>query len=204
MLDRKFYITALILTLAAILTFGFSASAQRPPKNGLEWFPRVDANRSELIEAEEYKAATDEIFKKIDRNKDGVIDDTERPRRPLPPREDAEEGFRPNRPRPENQGPPIPFFVMEVVRVPGVLTRAEYDESVNEQFKSMDRNGDGAVSREEADERFCEVDERVQKEQRREEVPALDSPTAKFIGAELRFGATASSKAGLVWWTNLA
>src|SRR5215204_762423 len=87
---KKFYIIAIILTVATILTFAFSSYSQpppqrRPPRDGAEWFERVDANKNGAIEAEEYKSATAEIFKRLDRNSDGVIDEQERPRRPLPP-----------------------------------------------------------------------------------------------------------------------
>lgn len=207
MLDKKFFIIATVLSAATILTFAYStvAQPQRPPKAGMEWFLKVDANKNGNIELEEYRAATDEIFKKLDRNKDGVIDETERPRNPLPPPNGQGRGqFPPIRdnnkplpmiqndnrpmPRPENQPPPIPFFVMESIKEPGDITRAEFDENINAQFKLMDTNGDGVVSREEARNRFKEVDDRVQNEPKPEDFQPLNSPTAKFIGAEMRFG----------------
>src|SRR5215216_6423922 len=87
MINKKFYIIAAILSLVTILTFAYSTYSQppRPPKGGMEWFNRLDANKNDNIEAEEFKTATNEIFKKLDRNNDGVIDDVERPRNPLPP-----------------------------------------------------------------------------------------------------------------------
>lgn len=182
MTDRKFYIIAAVLSLATILTFAYSAFAQ-PPRPGMEWFRRADANKNDSIEAEEYKLATDEIFKKIDRNTDGVIDEAERPRQPLPPPGQAD-----RRPLRDDQPPPIPFFVMESIKEPGSVTRAEFDERTAEQFKLMDKNGDGTISREEGRNRFREVDERVQKERKPQGFQPLDSPTAKFIGAEMRFG----------------
>jgi len=183
MLDKKFYIIAIILSLATILTFGYSSYGQRPPRDRMEWFLRVDTNKNDNIEPEEYKTAANEIFRKLDRNNDGVIDEVERPRNPRP----RDEGlFSPNRPLPGP--PPIPFFVMESIKQPGDVTRAEFDENINEQFKLMDKNGDGVVSREEAQNRFKEVDDRVQNEQRPDDIQPLDSQTAKFISAEVRFG----------------
>ncbi len=204
-MDKKFYIAAFILSLATILTFAYSTLAQqpqRPPKAGMEWFRDVDANKNDSIEAEEYRTASDGIFKKIDRNNDGVIDEAERPRQPLPPNGQRRGQFPPiqgdnrpmpggNRPMPMMRGdqpPPIPFFVMESIKEPGNVTRAQFDENVNEQFRLMDKNGDGAVSREEARNRFKDVDERIQNDRKPEDFQPLNSPTARFIGAEMRFG----------------
>lgn len=183
MTDKKFYIIAAILSLAAILTFSYSAFGQPPraPKGGMEWLNRFDANKNGNIEADEYKTATDEFFKKLDTNNDGVIDETERPRKPLPPRQE-------NRPIFEKQPTPAPFFVMESIRQRGGVTRAEYDANVSEQFKLMDKNGDGAVSREEARNRLDEIEARLQNEPKPEGFQPLNSPTAQFIAAEMRFG----------------
>jgi hypothetical protein len=53
----------------------------------------------------------------------------------------------------------------------------------------MDKNDDNAVSLEEARARFEEVDARVKNERaRRAEFQPLNSPTAQFIAAEMRFG----------------
>jgi Ca2+-binding EF-hand superfamily protein len=196
MIDKKFYIIAIILTLATVLTFAYSAFSQppRPQKDGMGWFQRIDANNNGNIEAEEYKTFTAEIFKNLDRNNDGVIDDTERPRNPMP--RDGQRpgqfppvpGDNPQMQRPENQKPPIPFFVMESIKEPGDVSRAEFDESVMQQFKLMDKNGDGVVNLDEARSRFAEVDERVKNERRPEDFRPLDSPTAQFIAAEMRFG----------------
>jgi hypothetical protein len=189
MINKKFYIVAVILSLATLLTFAYSTFAQPPraPRSGTAWFTRFDANKNEQIEREEYKAATDEFFKRLDRNSDGVIDEAERPRKPLPPPRPGQP-LQPNRPAPENQPPPVPFFIMESIRQPGDSTRAAFDESTGEEFKLMDKNGDGAISLEEARKRFEEVDARVENEQRREDFQPLNSPTAQFIAAEMRFG----------------
>lgn len=186
MIDKKFYIIAIILCLATILTFAFASFGQPPRGNPMAWFEPVDLNRNGSIESAEYKTATDEFFKRLDQNGDGSIDEAERPRKP----EGRREEFEPERPVRGDRKPPFPFFVMESLRGgAGNLARAAFDENVNEQFKLMDKNGDGAVGLEEARARFEEVDRRVKAEQnRREEFEPLNSPTAQFIAAELRFG----------------
>ena len=187
MVDKKFYIVAGFLTLATVLTFAYSAFSQppRPPRDGMGWFKRFDANKNGSVEREEFQAAADEFFKQLDRNADGVIDETERPRKPLPPRPGQ---IQPGRPMPENQPPPFPFFVMESIREPGDVNRAAFDENLNGQFKLMDKNADGAISFDEAQSRFEEIDARVKDERRPEDFRPLDSPTAQFIAAEMRFG----------------
>jgi hypothetical protein len=185
-MNKKFYIIAIILTLATVLTFSSATFGQRPPQRGMEWFMRFDANRNGSIEPDEYKAATDEFFKKIDRNNDGLIDEAERPRRPRGagrPEQQLPDGE-----RPENQPPPAPFFVMESLRPEGGVDRAEYESNTSAQFKLMDRNADGAVSREEARGRLDEIQARLQNEPKPEGFEPLNSPTAQFIAAEMRFG----------------
>jgi Ca2+-binding EF-hand superfamily protein len=191
MVDRKFYIIAILLSLGAILAFAYSAFAQ--PRDGggrrdrgLEWFNRFDANKNGTIEPEEYKTATDEFFKKLDRNADASIDDMERPRRPQPP--PRPEQFPPDREAVRDEPPPAPFFVMESLRPPGGVARAEYEDNVNEQFRLMDKNGDRLVSREEARLRLDEIRQQLQNESQPQEIQPLNSPTAQFIAAELRFG----------------
>jgi len=178
MIDKKFYIVAILLCLATVLTFAYSAFSQppRPPRSGTAWIERVDADKNGSVERAEYRAATDEFFKRLDRNTDGVIDETERPRRPQPG-------------QPADKMPPFPFFIMESLREPGTLAAAAFDAKVSEQFKLMDKNGDDAISPEEARARFEEVDRRVKTEQnRREDFQPFNSPTAQFIAAEMRFG----------------
>ena len=185
MTEKRFFIIALIVSLATLLTFAYTVYSQppRPPRNPLAWFSGVDANKNSQIEREEFKAAANEFFKRLDTNKDGVIDETERPRKPRPPRG---EEFPERRP-PEGR-PPFPFFVMESLREPGDLSSAAFDAGLDKEFKLMDKNGDGAVSFEEAQNRFEEVDARVKREKRPDDFEPLNSPTAQFIAAEMRFG----------------
>jgi hypothetical protein len=61
-------------------------------------------------------------------------------------------------------------------------------ENINEQFSLMDKNDDRLISREEARVRFEEVDRRVKSEEKPGGPPPFDSPTARFVGAQMRFG----------------
>jgi hypothetical protein len=186
MIDKKFYIVAIILCLATILTFAYASFGQPPRGAAMAWFEPLDANKNRLLEPGEYRAATDDFFKRLDRNADGVIDETERPRRPERRRDD----FEPEQRGRDDRKPPFPFFVMESLRGSVNLARAAFDENAAEQFRLMDKNGDGAVSPEEARERLEEVDRRVKAERqnRREEFEPFNSPTARFVAAEMRFG----------------
>jgi len=172
---NKFFIFTIILISAA------NAFAQRPESRGMRWFQRFDTNRNGILEAEEYRVANDEIFKDLDRNGDGMIDAVERPKNPRPPMEG-----RP--PRPENEPPLPPFFVMESLKRQGNIERAAYDQRTEEQFALMDADKNGAVTQDEAERRFEEVRNQVRHEPPPPDAPPLDSPTAQFIGAEMRFG----------------
>lgn len=156
----------------------------------MRWFLRFDANRSGTIEAEEYRAATDFFFKELDRNGDGAIDETDRPRRERPPLAGRPDEFPPpeRRPmRPQN-APPAPFFVMEGIRGEGTVSRAEYDRRMNAQFTLMDADKNGVISESEAVKRFEDLREERENEPPPMRRAPLDSPTAQFIGAEMRFG----------------
>lgn len=185
MIDKKFYIVAGFLCLATILTFAYASFGQPPRGRAMGWFQPVDSNKNGMLERDEYRTATDDFFKRLDRNNDGIIDEAERPRRPEGRRDD----FEPERGGRGDNKPPFPFFVMESLRGQGNLTRAAFDENAAEQFKLMDKNGDGAISFEEAQARLEEVDARVKSERnRREEFEPFNSPTAQFVAAEMRFG----------------
>lgn len=171
---NKFFIFTIILISAA------HAFAQRPASHGMRWFQRFDANKNGTLEAEEYRTATDEFFKELDGNDDGIIDAVERPKNPRPPMEG-----RP--PRDGNEPPLPPFFVMESLKRPGNVERAEYDQRTEEQFALMDADKNGVITQDEAEKRFEEVRNRVRREPP-PDAPPLDSPTAQFIGAEMRFG----------------
>lgn len=172
---NKLFIFTILLISAA------STFAQRPEPRGMRWFQDFDTNRNGTLEAEEYRAATDEIFNDLDRNNDGMIDAVERPKNPRPPMEG-----RP--PRPENEPPLPPFFVMESLKRQGNIERAAYDQRAEEQFALMDADKNGAVTQEEAEKRFAEVRNQIRNQPPPPDAPPLDSPTAQFIGAEMRFG----------------
>lgn len=171
---NKFFIFTIILISAA------NAFAQLPAPHGMRWFRHFDTNKNGSLETEEYRAATDEIFKEMDGNGDGMIDAVERPKNLRPPMDG-----RP--PRDGNEPPLPPFFVMESLKRPGNVERAEYDQRTEEQFALMDADKNGAVTQDEAEKRFAEVRNQLRREPP-PDAPPLDSPTAQFIGAEMRFG----------------
>lgn len=147
--------------------------------NGLRWVKDFDANRNGILELDEYRTAADRFFDELDRNDDGFIDETERPKNPRPPRDGNPEG------RPGPMRPPIPpFFVMESIIRHGKINRDEYTQKTNEQFSLMDADKNGAINPDEAERKL----EEIQNRRRSEKLSPLDSPTAQFIGAEMRFG----------------
>lgn len=173
MIDKKFYITAIILALATILTFAYSSFAQRPPNGdgrGSEWINAVDVNKNGRIEQEEFRTAADAFFKKFDRNSNGILEADELPGKPDENRRNPEE----NRPPPPPRGVP-PFLFLE--RGESNLTRAEFDEKANLRFIVIDTNGDGAIDREE-----------MKAVRPPDKPPMPNIAMAQFVGAEMRFG----------------
>jgi hypothetical protein len=121
------------------------------------------------------------MFKNTDKNTDGVIDEDELPAPPLHPGGNGAPPPRPNRggldAAQERPLTPPPPFLMKDNNRDGKLTRAEFDENVRQHFTAMDKNGDGAISREEAN---------LMGEGLRP--PPPPAPTIEFLGAEMRFG----------------
>lgn len=87
------------------------------------------------------------------------------------------QGMRPDGPQggPEGKKMLPPFFFMDKAADGAVTSRAEFEQIVKATFSEMDKNGDGAISKEEA---------RPPKREGGNPPP----PNAKFIAAELRFG----------------
>jgi hypothetical protein len=77
---------------------------------------------------------------------------------------------------------------MEAIRGEGRITRAAFDEVINREFGQIDANNDGVLQLQEVEKRFDEIDARVRRERPRDQFKPLQSSTAKFIGAEMRFG----------------
>ena len=87
------------------------------------------------------------------------------------------QGVRPDGPQMGPDGKKIlpPFFFMDKAADGATTSRAEFEQIVRATFNEMDKNGDGAISKEEA---------RPPKREGGNPPP----PNAQFIGAELRFG----------------
>ena len=166
MIDRKFYIIAVLLTLATLLTFGYAGYGQRPPIGGgpPEWMKTVDVNRNGKIEPEEYRAAADAFFKKRDANGNGILEAAELPPKPIE-----------NRPPLAPREVP-PFLFLE--RGANDLTREQFDEKANLRFIVIDADGDRSID-------FEEVKEARPPEGKQ---PLPHMATAQFVGAEMRFG----------------
>lgn len=166
-MGKKFYLTAVILIPAAILTFADRDFGQRPPMGGPPpWIGAVDTNKNGRIEREEHRGAADLFFKTRDANESGTLESSELPP-PLP---------RENRPPlpPAREVPP--FLFLE--RGEGNLTREQFLEKANQRFTAIDLNADGAIDAEEI--------KNVRPP--REKQPPRNMATAEFIGAEMRFG----------------
>jgi len=140
----------------------------QPPR--ADWFKKYDTGKNGSIDTAELIAGVNDVFAKMDRNGNGVVD--------------AEE----LRPRPEDDIPP-PFFLKDRVQPGQSFTKAQFEAIAREVFTEMDRDKDGVVSREEARPPRREGGPQG----RRPDGPPEGGrpgmpPNAKFIGAELRFG----------------
>lgn len=186
MSSKKVSVSVSILLLIVGL-----ASAQRPPRGGAEWFDRFDADKNGTIERSEIIADADAVFKNFDRNNDGALDETEVPKPPEPPERRSD--FPPPGGEffgdaPKHPKLPPPFMMRDENR-DGRVTRAEFDENVRRHFSAMDANGDGIISRAEA--------EAMKKDEGFAPPPKPfgnndgfqpPAPTLQFLGAEMRFG----------------
>ncbi len=123
---------------------------------------KLDKNKNQKIEFEEYQAAADSAFKALDKNGNGIVDENER--RPNP------EGFRPD----AKELPQFLFFE----RDSGNLSRENFGQNLRQRFDDLDKNSDGVLDRTELEQM------RPPREEMRPPLP----PTARFLGAEMRFG----------------
>ncbi len=171
--------------------------APRPPH--ADWVKAIDTDKNGTIDANEFQAAMDATFAEYDRNKDGVLtpDELRKPKPPMGPppaprgvdqMEGRPQGPPPGAPHPgpgNNKVLP-PFFFIDKVQEGQSLTRAQFDQMVRGVFAEMDKNSDGALSREES-----KPPPRPNGPGRPEgqpDGPPPPPPNAQFIGAELRFG----------------
>lgn len=174
---------AAFLTLLLLSVSSAQAQPGRPhppPSQWLrDWFERLDANKNGAIERSEFDAHINSLFKNADKNADGAVDENELPPPPhrggngAPPRQNGE----PLNGTAEHLPLPPPFLMKDPNR-DGELTRPEFDENVRRHFSEWDKNGDGAISRQEANsagEGFRPP-------------PPPPGPTVEFLGAEMRFG----------------
>lgn len=182
---KKFTVLTILLLLNVCLV-----AAQRPPReNGdqrKEWFDRADTNKNGAIERDEFDEDADALFKSLDKNNDGVIDETEIPRPPRPPKPMSNDfdvlRNAPKPPKPPKMMPPP--FAMEDANDDGKLTRSEFTENVNRHFNRVDKNADGVISRDEMN--AMPAPPRPPSPPTAPEPPP--PPTVMFLGAEMRFG----------------
>jgi Ca2+-binding EF-hand superfamily protein len=138
----------------------------RDGKQRPDFIEKLDTNKNQKIEFEEFQAAAELSFKALDKNGNGVVDENER--RPKP------EGFRPE----SKEIPQFLFFERDV----GDLSREAFGERLRQKFNDFDKNSDLVIDRAEL-ERM-----RPPRGEMREEMRPPLPPTARFLGAEMRFG----------------
>lgn len=175
------------------------------PRHQRDWFRGIDANADDRIDGEELQGACDRTFAELDKNGNGTIDQDEFHIGPPPPPanggqqrpQGAEHGQSPRdgemRMREHDAEAPQsgqgqdrqllpPFFFDRQLR-DGPLNKADFIIAVQAAFKEMDRNEDGALSREEA-----RPPKRPDGDRGGEPGGPPPPPNAQFIAAELRFG----------------
>jgi len=104
------------------------------PGGGLQG---ADANNDGNITRDEFLARPIAMFERLDANRNGVIEASERPQRPERGAQNAERRERPDRPNPDTDGN-------------GTFSLAEYTAMGAGMFERLDANSDGRVTQEEA------------------------------------------------------
>ncbi len=109
-------------------TLGSSGGPPPGRGGGMGMMRMADANGDGVVTRDEWVAATDARFARMDRNGDGVLDESERPgRRGLPPGADGAG------PPPGGPGPG------------GKITREQFRQQAMRRFDRLDSNHDGKV-----------------------------------------------------------
>lgn len=167
---RSFISIAIIIFSSVALNFAQRPRGEKPPFGDgnrpprPEWLEQIDVNKNGRIEHSEYKSAAETFFKFWDKNDNGVLEQSE-----LPPK-----------PTNGNRLPPqiIPPFIF-LNREDSDFSRNDFNDTINQRFTEIDRNGDDSIDQRE----LGEV-----RPQRRREDDKKPSPTAQFLGMEMRFG----------------
>ena len=97
----------------------------------------ADANNDGNITREEFLARPIAMFERLDANRNGVIEASERPQRPERGAQNGERRERADRPNPDADGN-------------GAFSRAEFTAMGAHMFERLDANNDGRVTQEEA------------------------------------------------------
>ena len=74
-------VAAAVLATPIVAQETLGSSGGPPPGRGMGMMRMADANGDGVVTRDEYMAATDARFARMDRNGDGVLDDSERPGR---------------------------------------------------------------------------------------------------------------------------
>jgi len=102
-----------------------------PGPMGGQWLDQADTDGDGKITRDEYLAAMEKAFARLDANGDGVIDSTERPQMGASPEQRVDQ-----------------MLARLDTNKDGKITADEF-KGPEERFKAMDANSDGAVTREE-------------------------------------------------------
>ena len=165
---KSFIFITIILFSAVAINFAQRPRGEKPPfGNGNrpprpEWIEQIDTNKNGKIELEEYVSASNSFFKKWDKNNNGVLEQSELPRKP---------------PNGERLPPQIvpPFLFLD--REDSDVSRNDFNENIRQRFPDIDRNGDGVIDQVELGE--------IRPPRGENRKP---SPNAQFLGMEMRFG----------------
>jgi len=78
------------ILLGAVLLLGTMSAHSQSAEGGARGFEAADANQDGVVTREEYRAAREKAFSRIDRNGDGYLDDKDLPQRRMARRKAGE------------------------------------------------------------------------------------------------------------------